>query len=99
MSKKADKNADDDAALDPAVLARFGTDLTSLAERGELPRAFGVEAQCADLLRLLRREPWRSVALLGETGVGKSALVNELVHQLAKPENGSWRVLRMSPTD
>ena len=80
-------------------IAGYGTDLTALAEAGSLPRAHCAEAQCATLINLLRREPWRSLALLGPSGTGKSALVNELVYQSARPENGGWRVLRVSPSD
>lgn len=86
-------------AVDPKVLAAFGTDLTALAENGALPRAHCVGAECEMVLKLLGREPWRSVALLGAAGTGKSALVNQLVYELAKPENGRWRVLRISPSD
>src|SRR5262249_26445559 len=32
-------------------------------------------------------------------GVGKTALVHELVYRLAEPENGNWDVLRVSPSD
>lgn len=85
--------------VDPAVLAKFGTDLTELAKNGTLPRAYGYEEYCESLLRLIQRESWRSLLLLGPAGVGKSALVNELVYHLAKPENGAWRVLRISPAD
>jgi len=85
--------------VDPQVLARFGTDLTALAANRTLPRAHCAGPWCETLLKLIQREPWRSIALLGPAGVGKSALVNELVYQLAKPENGGWRVLRISPTD
>lgn len=85
--------------VDPLVLARFGTDLTAQAQQGELARAHGMEQACATLLQILRREHRRSIAMLGPAGCGKSALVNELVYALARPENGSWRVLRISPTD
>jgi ATP-dependent Clp protease ATP-binding subunit ClpA len=86
-------------AVDPQELARYGTDLTVLAEQGTLPHAYCLNEECATILKLLRREPWRSLALLGAAGTGKSALVNELIYELAKPENGRWRVLRISPTD
>ena len=85
--------------VDPQELAKFGTDLTALAEGGTLPRAHCVREHCVTVLKLLSREPWRSIALLGTAGTGKSALVNELVYELTKPENGRWRVLRISPTD
>ena len=85
--------------VDPQMLARFGTDLTALAETGALPHAHSVNNACETVLKLLRRDRWRSIALLGPAGCGKSALVNELVYKLAQPENGSWRVLRISPSD
>ena len=73
--------------------------MTALAENGTLPRAHCVSDGCETVLKLLRREPWRSIALLGSAGTGKSALMNQLVYELAKPENAGWRVLRISPTD
>jgi ATP-dependent Clp protease ATP-binding subunit ClpC len=85
--------------VNPQALAKFGTDLTALAEEGTLPHGHCLKEACETVLKLLRREYWRSVALLGPAGTGKSALVNELVYALARPENGAWRVLRMSPTD
>lgn len=85
--------------VNPQELARFGTDLTAQALSGTLPRAFRLEAQVGALLERLKRERPRSLALLGKSGAGKSSLVHELVYALAKPEHGSWRVIRMSPTD
>lgn len=86
-------------AINPAELARFGTDLTAQALNGTLPRAFRLERAVETLLLHLRKERIRSIALIGKSGVGKSSLVQELVYALARPENGGWRVLRMSPTD
>jgi ATP-dependent Clp protease ATP-binding subunit ClpC len=86
-------------SIDPDLLSRFGTDLTDLAVSGKLPRAHGVAEACETLLKLIQREPWRSIALLGPAGVGKTALIHELTHHLIKPENGAWRVLRVSPAE
>ncbi|HEX4999071.1 MAG TPA: AAA family ATPase [Terriglobia bacterium] len=85
--------------VDPATLSEYGTDLTALALKGALPRAYEVDDDCEAIVTRLRQSPPRSMALLGPAGVGKSALVNELTYRLAQPENGGWRVLRMSPTD
>lgn len=80
-------------------LAKYGTDLTALAEAKSLPRAHNVEAMLATLIDLLGRRRRRSIALIGRAGAGKTALVNELVYALARPENGGWQVLRVSPAD
>lgn len=85
--------------VDPAALAAYGTDLTGLALAQTLPRAHGFEEPVRALLQLFHRDQPRSLVLVGDSGVGKSALVNELTYALARPENGGWRVLRMSPTE
>ena len=86
-------------SVDTGKLSKFGTDLTALAESGALPRGFCLEESLSSILELLRRESLRSIALIGKSGVGKSSIVNELVSKVAKPENGGWRVIRVSPTD
>ena len=86
-------------AADPQVLARFGTNLTALASGGLLPHAYCAGDACRSVLKLIQREPWKSIVLLGESGVGKTALVQELTYELARPGNGGWIVLRVSPTD
>ncbi len=80
-------------------LAGFGTDLTALAAAGSLPHAFKVEQPLRTLLEMVQRTPRRSIVLIGKAGSGKTSLVNELVYALARPENGSWRVLRILPTE
>jgi len=86
-------------AVNPRELAKYGTDLTTLAEAKSLPRAHQVESMLATLTDLLGRQRRRSIALIGRAGAGKTALVNELVYALARPEHGGWRVLRVSPAD
>src|SRR5207253_6333855 len=60
---------------------------------------FEMSEQAQRLAETLTGARPRSVVLLGESGVGKTALVHELTRLLARPENGAWRVLRMSSTD
>jgi len=86
-------------AADPQVLGQFGTNLTELAGKGLLPHAHCASESCRTVIKMIHREPRKSIVLLGESGVGKSALVNELAYQLARPENGGWIILRVSPTD
>jgi len=81
--------------VDVGALRRFGTDLTAAAEAGELARAHGVEPVVEAVHRVLEGTGPRSAVLVGESGVGKTAAVHELVHELA-PE---WRVVRVAPGD
>ncbi|MGE3311610.1 MAG: AAA family ATPase, partial [Limisphaerales bacterium] len=85
--------------VDLTALARFGADLTAQWEAGALAPAFEVSRELGDLVERLRREPARPVALVGNSGSGKSALIHALVGSLALPEHGGWRVLRMAPAD
>lgn len=85
--------------VDPEELATYGTDLTALAETGALPRAFGTESVKEIILKSITSNNAKGIVLLGPSGVGKSAIVNEVVYELMKEENGAWRVLRISPTE
>ncbi|MEZ6015565.1 MAG: AAA family ATPase [Planctomycetota bacterium] len=82
-----------------AALATFGKDLTAEAERGRLTRGFQVDEQVAALMRVLEGNETRSAVLIGATGVGKTAIVNELVHRLARHPAGPWRVIRIVPSE
>ena len=86
-------------AVNLKELARFGTDLTAQAESGTLSHGHRLDRAVATLAARILAPKARSVALLGKSGTGKTTLVHELVHHLARPENGAWRILRMSPTD
>ncbi|MCC7374218.1 MAG: AAA family ATPase [Verrucomicrobiales bacterium] len=88
-----------EAMIDTAALSRFGVDLTAQRAQGTIPRAFEVSEALEVLIESLRRPSTRALALIGPSGCGKTALVHELTHALASPENGEWRVLRMSPAD
>jgi len=82
-----------------AALAAFGRDLSLEAERGRLPRAFLVDEHIEALVRVLHGTESRSAVLLGPTGVGKTAIVNELTHRLREHPGGPWRVIRIVPSD
>lgn len=96
---KAWLTSNTDSTVDPRELARFGTDLTTQSTSGSLARGFRLERAVETLAARLSSPKPRSVALIGRSGTGKTTLVHELVRFLARPENGAWRVVRMSPTD
>jgi ATP-dependent Clp protease ATP-binding subunit ClpC len=84
---------------DLAKLATFGRDLTAEAERGRLHRAYHVEDPVEALVRVLGGSASRSAVLLGPSGVGKTAIVYELVHRLAAYADSPWRVVRVVPSE
>lgn len=62
------------------------------------PRAFDIEPQLEALLAVLRRPRGRAAMLIGESGVGKSALVSELARRELRP-GVTPRIVRMSPSE
>jgi ATP-dependent Clp protease ATP-binding subunit ClpC len=79
-------------------LREYGFVLTEDAELAKLPRAVGVEDLCATVRSAITGEGPHAVVLLGEPGVGKTAVVYELAHRLhADPD--PWHVLRVTPTE
>lgn len=84
---------------DVEKLAGFGQVLTQEAEKGALPRAYGVDRAIEAVLSILKGPAPRAAVLVGESGTGKTAVVNELVHRLLEDADGPWMVLRMSPQD
>ena len=86
--------------VDPARLARFGTDLTAEAEAGRLPRAHGVDVACEAVLDDGHRRRRRARSCCwARPGSGKTAVAHEVVHRLAALPERPWRVLRVRPSD
>jgi ATP-dependent Clp protease ATP-binding subunit ClpC len=67
----------------PTPVARLGRDLTGLARRGELDPVVGREAETARVIALLSRRMKNSPVLIGEPGVGKTAIVEGLASRIA----------------
>ncbi len=67
---------------DTPALDAYGRDLTRLAIQGKLDPVVGREQEIARTLRILSRRRKNNPILLGEPGVGKSAIVEGLAQQL-----------------
>jgi ATP-dependent Clp protease ATP-binding subunit ClpA/protein subunit release factor B len=85
--------------IDFEQLRAFGSILSEDAERLKLPRAYEVDTVCDSLIHILTGPGIRAAVLLGESGAGKTALVNELVHRLHDHPDGTWHVIRVTPTE
>jgi ATP-dependent Clp protease ATP-binding subunit ClpB len=64
-------------------LSEFGADLTAEAMAGRLDPVLGREAEIARAIRILARKTKNNPVLLGEPGVGKTAIVEGLAHRIA----------------
>ena len=67
------------------LLERFGRDLTALARRGSLGPVVGREPEMELLAQVLLRKNKNNPVLVGEAGVGKTAVVEGLARRLVDP--------------
>ncbi len=68
------------------VLSQYGRDLTSLARRSRLDPMIGREAECERVIQILSRRTKNNPCLIGEPGVGKTAVVEGLASRIAQGE-------------
>ena len=67
-------------------LTKFGQDLTELARRGELDTVIGRDQEIERTVTVLCRRTKSNPVLIGEAGVGKTAIVEGLATRIAKNE-------------
>jgi ATP-dependent Clp protease ATP-binding subunit ClpC len=65
----------------PALRA-FGRDLTELAQKGELDPVIGRSEEIARVIQILCRRTKNNPVLIGEAGVGKTAIVEGLAQEI-----------------
>ncbi|MFM1935766.1 MAG: hypothetical protein RI990_725, partial [Planctomycetota bacterium] len=68
------------------ALDSFGRDLTELAKNGELDPVIGREHEVERLIQILSRRTKNNPVLLGEAGVGKTAIVEGLAQRIIAQE-------------
>ena len=66
------------------VLDQYGTDLTAEAEEGKLDPVIGREEEIGRLMQVLSRRTKNNPCLVGEPGVGKTAVIEGLATQIAE---------------
>src|SRR5712672_1521504 len=64
------------------LLDQFGRNLTRLAEEGKLDPVIGRETEIERIMQILSRRTKNNPVLLGEPGVGKTAIVEGLAQQI-----------------
>lgn len=72
------------ASNDTPVLDNFGTDMTKAAEEGKLDPIVGREREIERLAQILSRRKKNNPILIGEPGVGKSAIVEGLALRIVQ---------------
>ena len=69
---------------DTPMLDKFGTDLTALAENGELDPVIGRVDEIEQTIEILSRRTKNNPVLIGEAGVGKTAIVEGLARAIVE---------------
>lgn len=65
-----------------SLLDQYGTDLTALAKRGKIDPVIGRDREIARVIEILNRRTKNNPVLIGEAGVGKTAVVEGLAQQI-----------------
>lgn len=68
----------------PSALSAFGRDLTALAKRGLLDPIIGREKEIEQIINVLSRRKKNNPVIVGEAGVGKTALVEGLAQRIVE---------------
>ena len=69
-----------------AMLSQFGTDLTQLASQGKLDPVIGREDEILSVMTVLSRRTKNNPVLVGEPGVGKTAVVEGLAQRIVSQD-------------
>src|SRR6266508_4567986 len=68
------------------ILGKYSTDLTELAKLGKLDPVIGRDAEITRVIRILCRRTKNNPVLVGETGVGKTAIAEGLAQRIISGE-------------
>ncbi len=69
-----------------AALERYGRDLTDLARRNKVDPVIGRDEEIRRVIQVLSRRTKNNPVLIGEPGVGKTAIVEGLAHRIVRED-------------
>jgi ATP-dependent Clp protease ATP-binding subunit ClpC len=80
----SDKPAEKKGEVKTPALKAFGRDLTEIARKGDMDPVIGRKNEIERVIQILCRRTKNNPVLLGEAGVGKTAIVEGLAQEIAK---------------
>lgn len=81
-----DKKGEKSSGTSSETLEKYGKDLTALAKEGKIDPVIGREKEIKRVIQILSRRTKNNPCLIGEPGVGKTAIAEGLALQIAKDE-------------
>ena len=67
---------------DPNVLEKFGRNIVSLAKEGKIDPVIGRDEEIRHIIKILTRKTKNNPVLIGEPGVGKTAIIEGLARRI-----------------
>src|SRR3974390_1348164 len=83
VKKPASAEAAKKGEIKPPALKAFGRDLTEIARKGDMDPVIGRKNEIERVIQILCRRTKNNPVLLGEAGVGKTAIVEGLAQEIA----------------
>jgi ATP-dependent Clp protease ATP-binding subunit ClpC len=83
-SEPAEKAPEKKGEVKTPALKAFGRDLTEIARKGEMDPVIGRKNEIERVIQILCRRTKNNPVLLGEAGVGKTAIVEGLAQEIAR---------------
>ncbi len=77
------ENKESRSSAKTGTLEKYGTDLTEQAKKGQLDPVIGRETEIERVIQILCRRTKNNPCLIGEPGVGKTAVVEGLAQKIA----------------
>jgi ATP-dependent Clp protease ATP-binding subunit ClpC len=84
IPETAEKGPEKKGEIKTPALKAFGRDLTDIARKGDMDPVIGRKDEIERVIQILCRRTKNNPVLLGEAGVGKTAIVEGLAQEIAK---------------
>lgn len=82
--RKGDRVTSQNAEENYDSLEKYGSDLTAIVREGKMDPIIGRDDEIRDVIRILSRKTKNNPVLIGEPGVGKTAIVEGLAQRIVK---------------